>query len=214
MFEINTISEHALCCTLPPPAQLDKQQKWWAFADALEKLPEIEEVVVGMNNVTLFTRFGINLATLSEHLNHLWQDTQASNYQGKHIDIPVIYGGEYGEDLAEVAAIHQTTVDEIIQRHTAPIYTVFMMGFQPGFPYLGGLPENLHTPRRATPRTHVPAGSVGIGGAQTGMYPFASPGGWQLIGRTTTPLFQADKMPPTLLQAGDTVRFVAERIER
>ena len=89
-----------------------------------------------------------------------------------------------------------------------------MMGFQPGFPYLGGLPENLHTPRRATPRTEVPAGSVGIGGSQTGMYPFASPGGWQIIGRTSVALFDAQKQPPTLLAAGDRVRFRAERIEK
>lgn len=87
-----------------------------------------------------------------------------------------------------------------------------MMGFQPGFPYLGGLPENLHTPRRSQPRTKVPAGSVGIGGSQTGVYPFTSPGGWQLIGRTEMPLFNIEKTPPVLLQAGDNVRFVAESI--
>ena len=87
-----------------------------------------------------------------------------------------------------------------------------MMGFQPGFPYLGGLPEHLHTPRRAEPRTEVPAGSVGIGGSQTGVYPFTSPGGWQLIGRTDIALFQTASYPPTLLLAGDTVRFVAEEV--
>ena len=97
--------------------------------------------------------------------------------------------------------------------HSEPIYTVYMIGFQPGFPYLGGLPESLHTPRRAVPRTLVPAGSVGIGGAQTGIYPFSSPGGWQLIGHTKQALFDKNQAKPTLLQAGDTVKFVVEGIE-
>lgn len=97
--------------------------------------------------------------------------------------------------------------------HSESIYTVYMIGFQPGFPYLGGLPKCLHTPRRATPRTVVPAGSVGIGGAQTGIYPFASPGGWQLIGHTKLALFDKNQAQPTLLQAGDTVKFVVEGIE-
>lgn len=87
-----------------------------------------------------------------------------------------------------------------------------MIGFQPGFPYLNGLPQNLHTPRRNVPRTKVPAGSVGIGGRQTGIYPFTSPGGWQLLGRTELPLFDIQHNPPTLLTAGDNVRFVAESI--
>lgn len=214
MIEINAISENALCCTLPPPAELNKQQKWWAFADLLQELPDIVEVVVGMNNVTAFARYGSDLHALSGSLKDIWAQTKAANYQGQHVDIPVVYGGEFGEDLAEVAAFHHISTDEVIARHTAPTYTVFMMGFQPGFPYLGGLPENLHTPRRAVPRAAVPAGSVGIGGAQTGMYPFASPGGWQIIGRTSAPLFQAASMPPTLLRAGDTVRFVVESIEK
>ena len=88
-----------------------------------------------------------------------------------------------------------------------------MIGFQAGFPYLGGLPENLHTPRRATPRTVVPVGSVGIGGVQTGIYPFSSPGGWQLIGYTKQALFDKNQVQPTLLQAGDTVKFIVEGIE-
>lgn len=87
-----------------------------------------------------------------------------------------------------------------------------MMGFQPGFPYLGGLPENLHTPRKKTPRTKVPAGAVGIGGSQTGIYPFTSPGGWQLLGKTDIALFDISQPSPVLLKAGDQVRFVAESI--
>jgi inhibitor of KinA len=121
--------------------------------------------------------------------------------------IPVCYGGEFGPDLNDVAAAHATTADTIIATHTEGLYTVAMIGFLPGFPYLEGLPPSLHTPRRATPRTAVPAGSVGIGGSSTGVYPFASPGGWQIIGRTPRALFSPTREPPALLQAGDRVRF-------
>ncbi len=123
--------------------------------------------------------------------------------------IPVCYGGEYGPDLQDVAAAHGTSPAAIVDAHTAGRYTVAMLGFLPGFPYLDGLDAALHTPRRATPRTSVPAGSVGIGGVSTGVYPFASPGGWQIIGRTPVALFAPGRTPPTLLQAGDQVRFVA-----
>ncbi len=123
--------------------------------------------------------------------------------------IPVCYGGEFGPDLGVVATTHRTTPEAIIAAHTAGNYTVAMIGFLPGFPYLDGLTPALHTPRRASPRTTVPAGSVGIGGSSTGVYPCASPGGWQLIGRTPRELFSPSRTPPALLQPGDHVRFVA-----
>lgn len=213
-FEIHVISESALVFVLPPPAALEKQSRLWALADALTDWPEVAETVTGMNNLTVFAAEGACLNGLAERLRNIWPQTGAAERQGRHIEIPVVYGGEYGPDLAEVAAFHGIDVNEVVRRHTEPVYTVFMMGFQPGFPYLGGLPEHLHTPRRAVPRKEVAAGSVGIGGSQTGVYPFASPGGWQIIGHTATALFQTASYPPTLLQAGDTVRFVAERIER
>jgi inhibitor of KinA len=99
------------------------------------------------------------------------------------------------------------SAEEVIQRHTAAEYRVHCIGFSPGFPYLGGLPPELATPRRATPRKIVPAGSVGIGGAQTGVYPLPSPGGWHLIGRTPCQLFSVEKSPPAMLRTGDRVRF-------
>lgn len=124
-------------------------------------------------------------------------------------EIPVCYEEAYGPDLAEVADYHQVGLDEIVSWHTARVYPVYMIGFAPGFPYLGGMDERLATPRKSVPRTHIPAGSVGIGGAQTGIYPFETPGGWQLIGRTPLRLFRPDIIPPSLLQVGDQVRFVA-----
>ena len=149
--EITPISESALVCRLNAPSELGKQQKLWEFAAALEQHDRIEEVVVGMNNLTVFTRFDTDLATLADELQYVWEHTAVTDHQGKLVEIPVCYGGEYGPDLAEVAAFHQTDISEIVRRHTAQTYTVFMMGFQPGFPYLGGLPEALHTPRRAVP---------------------------------------------------------------
>lgn len=213
MIKINPISENALACVLPPPAGLDKQQKLWAFAESIEAAGEAGEVVVGMNNLTVFSPYGTDLPALSRRLERLWQHIRSVRRTGRHVEIPVVYGGEYGMDLAAVARYHGVPVERIVREHTGHTYTVFMMGFQPGFPYLGGLPEHLHTPRHAVPRTRVEAGSVGIGGAQTGVYPFASPGGWQILGRTSMALFDAAALPPAVLRAGDSVRFAAERIE-
>jgi len=126
---------------------------------------------------------------------------------GRTIEIPVCYGGEFGPDLAEVAAHCGLKPADVIKRHKGADYLVHIIGFAPGFPYLGGLPEKLHTPRRATPRKNVPAGSVGIGGAQTGIYSLATPGGWQLIGRTPLALFRPGAEEPALLRVGDRVRF-------
>jgi len=125
------------------------------------------------------------------------------------VEVPVCYGGDFGPDLDALASHAKLAAADVIARHTAATYTVAMLGFAPGFPYLFGLDPALEMPRRASPRTHVPAGSVAIGGAQTGIYPSELPGGWQLIGRTPLTLFDARRDPPSLLTPGDRVRFVA-----
>ena len=127
---------------------------------------------------------------------------------GKLIEVAVLYGGEDGPDLAAVAEYAGLPSDEVVARHAACEYTVAMLGFAPGFPYLIGLDPRLEMPRLDTPRAHVPAGSVGIGGAQTGIYPRSGPGGWQLIGRTRMTLFDPAREPPGILAPGDRVRFV------
>jgi KipI family sensor histidine kinase inhibitor len=124
------------------------------------------------------------------------------------VEIPVCYGGEYGPDLEDVAAISGRTPAEVATIHSGADYLVCFLGFSPGFPYLSGMPESIAAPRLATPRSRVPAGSVAIGGRQTGVYPLASPGGWRLIGRTSLRLFDASGDPPVLLRMGDHVKFV------
>ena len=137
------------------------------------------------------------------------QDTAVAG--GRIIEIPVRYGGEDGPDLQCVAGHAGLSAADVIARHAAVEYTVAMLGFAPGFPYLLGLDPRLATPRLATPRTRVPAGSVAIGGAQAGLYPRRGPGGWNLIGRTDAVLFDPARDPPALLGPGDRVRFLVER---
>lgn len=129
--------------------------------------------------------------------------------EARTVEIPVYYGGELGRDLETVARHNSLTPEEVIRIHTEGDYLTYMVGFAPGFPYLGGLSERIATPRRETPRLAIPAGTVGIAGTQTGVYPIETPGGWQLIGHTPVKLFQPEQWPPTLIQAGDRVKFKA-----
>lgn len=125
----------------------------------------------------------------------------------RDVEIPVNYGGEWGPDLNDVAEIHGITPAQVIELHASVSYVAYFLGFVPGFAYLGGLPQELATPRLPTPRRSVPAGSVGIGGNQTGVYPFATPGGWRLIGRTPVAMFRPDRDEMSMLSIGDRVRF-------
>ena len=138
---------------------------------------------------------------------------QAQAGRSRRIEIPVSYGGEMGPDLDFVAQHNQLTTDEVIRLHTASEYLVYLLGFTPGFPYLGGMAPEIAAPRLAEPRSHVPAGSVAIGGSQTGIYPIESPGGWRIIGRTPLKLFDLSRNSPFLLKAGDSVRFRSITLE-
>lgn len=203
---IHPLGEAALCCALPAPVSIELQQRIWQLAAALGDVAGVQEVVPGMNNLTLlFDPLHTAADTLAETMRALWAQPPRRRALGRLVEIPVSYDGP---DLGNVAAHCGLDAGEVVRRHTEPEYIVYFLGFQPGFAYLGGLDASLHTPRRAEPRMAVPAGSVGIGGAQTGIYPLATPGGWQLIGRTPLPLFDPQAEPPTLLAPGDRVRFV------
>ncbi|HUD24737.1 MAG TPA: 5-oxoprolinase subunit PxpB [Burkholderiaceae bacterium] len=134
------------------------------------------------------------------------QDTTTAA-AGRQVEIPLCYGGEFGPDLAPLAELRHLSIDDLIRTHSQAAYTVYFLGFVPGFAYLGTVPDTIAAPRLSSPRRRVEAGSVGIAGRQTGIYPCAVPGGWRLIGRTPLPLFRIDRQPMALLAPGDEVRF-------
>ncbi len=203
------LGEAALCCRVDAPLSLEHQQRLWQLADGLARAEGRVELIPGMNNLTLcFDPLRDDAAALAQKVLALWAKPLRRRKVGRRVDITVAYGGVDGPDLEAVAEHCGFTTDEVVRRHSAAEYVVYFIGFQPGFAYLGGLDAALHTPRRPEPRVAVPAGSVGIGGAQTGIYPLATPGGWQLIGRTALALFDPQAEPPTLLAPGDRVRFV------
>lgn len=177
---------------------LEKNQPEWM----IEYIPAFATITI-LYRVTAFTYREVcqEVVSLLEHIN------PASPHQQRVVQIPVCYGGELGPDLDFVATHNQLTVDEVIHKHTSGSYLVYMIGFAPGFPYLGGMSEKIAAPRKQSPRLRIPAGSVGIAGMQTGIYPIETPGGWQLIGRTPVELFQPNREEPCLLKPGDRIRF-------
>ena len=183
-----------------------------AFNYALKKskVPGIVETVPTFRSLMIhydpavisFDDLVKELAQIGQHMNALSQKTSHV------IEIPVCYGGVYGQDLPFVAAHTGLSEQEVIKLHTQPEYLIYMLGFLPGFSYLGGLDPRLITPRLENPRTLIEAGSVGIGGAQTGIYPLDSPGGWQLIGKTPVKVYDPSRENPILYRAGDLIKFI------
>ncbi|KTR91838.1 5-oxoprolinase subunit PxpB [Pantoea dispersa] len=206
------LGERAVVLELEPPVSLVSQQRIWGLCQRLQQSEQIAEVIPGMNNLTLLLRDPqLKALDAIERLQRWWEESEVLLAEPRQVEIPVVYGGAGGPDLAEVARAADLTSQQVVELHSSADYVVYFIGFQPGFPYLGGLDERLHTPRRAEPRLVVPGGSVGIGGSQTGIYPLAAPGGWQLIGHTPLSLFDPQQQPPTLLRPGDSVRFVPQR---
>ncbi|MBE9543093.1 MAG: 5-oxoprolinase subunit PxpB [Proteobacteria bacterium] len=160
--------------------------------------------------LVIYDPLRISAADLERAIDDIYQSLdQAQLPDPRTIDIPVVYGGEKGPDLDGVAEYHHITPQAVIDYHTRPTYRVYMIGFTPGYPYLGEVPDAIATPRRETPRLLVPQGSVGIARKQTGIYSVDSPGGWQIIGWTPVNLFDPQGQPPSLLMMGDRVRFQA-----
>jgi inhibitor of KinA len=176
-----------------------------------ERDPRIRNFHPGYTSLLIdFNPLALTHSELSERVYKLIEvPPNAEDNPARTITIPVCYDAEFGPDLADVAIHHGISVDEVVHLHTSATYLVYFIGFSPGFAYLGELTDKLETPRLATPRVRVPAGSVGIAGKQTGVYPQASPGGWRVIGRTPVRMFDTLANPPSRLQAGDSVQFVA-----
>ncbi|MDB5125522.1 MAG: hypothetical protein JWP94_3651 [Mucilaginibacter sp.] len=181
-------------------------------------LPGLQTTVPAYNTLSIFfdplqvLKSNLPGKTCREKVSHYLEqlnetETTAIKSESQLITIPVCYGGALGPDLEDVAALNKITTGEVINVHSSATYLVHMIGFVPGFAYLGGMSETIAAPRKATPRAAIPAGSVGIAGMQTGIYPLQTPGGWQLIGQTPVKLFDPARPVPALLKAGDRVQF-------
>jgi inhibitor of KinA len=176
----------------------------------IEPIPGIRNLHPAYCSILItFDPFRLTFEALQSTLtNCLSRLPRVALLEPRTVEIPVCYGGEYGPDLNEVSALHGIAPAEVVELHTSVTYVVYFLGFVPGFAYLGELPPTLATPRLPTPRRAVPAGSVGIAGTQTGVYPFTTPGGWRLLGRTPIRMFRADHNDLSLLRIGDRVRFL------
>ena len=173
------------------------------------KLKGIVELVPTYGSLlVVYDQLAVGYAGLIEQLKILAEGLEGVEIPEREVvEIPVVYGGEYGPDLGIVAQLNSLSEDEVIKRHSEAEYPIYMLGFVAGFPYLGGMDKSIAAPRKQTPRLKIPAGSVGIAGQQTGIYSVESPGGWQIIGRTPLKLYDAAREKPILLRAGQSIRF-------
>lgn len=202
------LAEGTLCLSLDGPAEVATQRRLLDLARRLAGTPGLIDRVPGVHSLTLIAdpaRLG-SLA-LERLAMAAWRRARPAREARQTLLVPVQYGGDGGPDLAEASRLVGLSPAQLVEAHAAPRYEVACLGFLPGFAYLLGLPAALQLPRRDAPRLRVPAGSVGIGGAQTGIYPLDSPGGWQLIGHTRLALFDAERHAPSLLLPGDWLRF-------
>jgi 5-oxoprolinase (ATP-hydrolysing) subunit B len=183
-----------------------RRVRW--LSEKLLGWPEIRNIHPAYASVLVeFDALRFTHAGIERRIRALKDNMDSSGAEGRLVTIPVCYGGEFGPDLAWVAAHNGLTPEKVVAIHSSVDYLVYFLGFSPGFPYLGGMPPSIAAPRLSSPRKHVPVGSVAIGGDQTGVYPVSSPGGWRIIGKTPVRLFGVDRNPPALLALGDRVRF-------
>ncbi|TDM13739.1 5-oxoprolinase subunit PxpB [Macrococcus bovicus] len=206
--EIKYINENAMACVFEETISEQVNQQVLALKRALERqqVEGIEEIITSYHTLVIYFKDSITHDGIAELINRLDISDRAER-TAKVYTIPVCY--DYGLDLAELAEYCGLTPQEVIERHTSRQYLIYMLGFMPGFPFLGGLDASIAKSRKETPRKEIPAGSVGIANEQTGMYPLASPGGWNIIGRTPVTLFDADRTPAVFYEAGDYIQFKA-----
>jgi inhibitor of KinA len=182
---------------------------------ATEKIEEITDAIIGYNSLTIIFKEKVKIVEAEiEKLKKLYHLPFINTYKKPKLwKIPVCYDTCFGIDLKEMAELHHSTIENIIDLHTSAQYTVFFIGFLPGFLYLGGLNTLLQTPRKAIPRLKVEKGAVAIGGSQTGIYPQQSAGGWNIIGNTPVPFFDVEKSPPCFAESGDKIQFVSINLD-
>ena len=203
----------ALIFEAPGEFDLDHQRRIWAMADAVATWPDVREAVPGMTNLTvLFRQPPEDPAETGGRLIELWQSGISKDMDGRTLDIPIVYGGEGGPHLAEVAEITGLSPEEVVAIHSAPLYPVYAVGSHAGYCYLGGLDKRLFLPRRAVPLLSIPGGSLSIAGRQTGVSASTGPSGWHTIGSAKTVFFDPYRSPPALLAPGDAIRFHPEKI--
>jgi len=213
--KISSLGTAALLFEAPGPAVLESQQRMWALARCAAEWPEIREAVPGVNSLMLtFAVPPRDLGPLKVRLLAAWADAEPLPLQGRVLELPVVYGGDGGPHLADVLAHTGLSVDELIDRHTAPLYPIYAIGSHPGYCYLGGMDERIATPRRKVPILRLPGGAVSIGGKQTGVSASSGPSGWNTIGSTSLCFFDPSASPPAMLQPGDAIRFHAEKVIR
>jgi KipI family sensor histidine kinase inhibitor len=205
--KVHPLGDAALLVELGQRVDTALNSRAIALAKALRPRNGVREVVPGYATVTVhYDPDRTSLRALTRAVEQLVEHRPRAAPSGRLHRIPVVYDGPDIELTAQALGL---TLEELVQLHTEPTYRCFMIGFTPGWAYLGPLPERLRLARRQVPRTAVPAGVVAIAGAQTGIYPLPTPGGWHLIGRTSVPMFLPDANPPCLLQTGDRIRFFA-----
>jgi KipI family sensor histidine kinase inhibitor len=212
---ISLLGSTALLFEAPGELDLAPQQRIWSLALQVGQWADIHEAVPGMNNLMLtFIKPPRDLSGLCERLLEAWDASQPLPLEGRIVELPVVYGGEFGPHMNDVVAHTGLDIDTIANLHCEPLYPVYALGSHPGYCYLGGMDSRLATPRRQVPVISIASGSVSIGGVQTGVSASAGPSGWNTIGRTEMSFFDPTQNPPAMLRPGDMLRLRIERIIR
>ena len=212
--KVSSIGTRALLLEAPGEFDLRQQSRIWALADEVETWPDVEEAVLGVTNLLLvFARPPRDLEAAKAAYVAAWKRAPEKAVSGRVHQVPVIYGGALGEDLARVCAYSGLPAEEVIAIHGSGLYTVCAIGSSPGFGYLHGLDQRIFMPRKTVPSLRMPKGTVTIGGMQAGISVSTGPNGWNAIGWSGIEMFDLARTPPCLFAPGDQIRFVAERIE-
>ena len=205
---LTSIGSRAVLFQADCPFDLEHQRRFWEMADAAGSWKGVREAVPGMTNLTLLLEDVPNdLDSLTSKLDALWNSGIRKSVEGQLLEVDIVYGGDGGPHLADVAEMTGFSIDEVIRLHSAPVYTVYAVGSHAGYCYLGGLDPRLETQRRKVPLTRLPGGSLSVAGLQTGVSASTGPSGWNTIGSADVRFFDPARNPASLLKPGDRIRF-------